>query len=226
MAKTRGMYIGGACWGVIALVGSSTPPLRQLQALLDLETGHGAHIQASVPHVPPAPPPKLRCAFKYYLNKLMYICMRCFLRKVCASLRMSRRKQHAPNTKDKIIIKSLLFSWREGRALKVFYLAFRQGAFTAARRRLKISSELCTESSPLHWQIQLNREPSQPGPRGGKNNLHSKDDSSHLVFLMPSVKGGLSSCCKVTLRRLEDRLGLVRSALPALHFVPRRGSLS
>lgn len=31
---------------------------------------------------------------------------------------------------------------------------------------------------------------------------------------MPSVKDGLSSCCKVTLRTLEERLELARSALP------------
>lgn len=98
--------------------------------------------------------------------------------------------------------------------LKVFYLAFRQGAFAAVRRRLKISSQLCTKSSPLHWQIQLIHEPSQPGPRGGKNNLHSKNDSSNLVFLMPAVKRGLCSCCKVTLRRLEEMLGLDCSVLP------------
>lgn len=90
---------------------------------------------------------------------------------------------------------------------------FRQGTFAAARRRLKISSELCPESSPLHWQIQLIHEPFRPGPRGGKNNLSSKNDSSNLVFLMPAVKSGVSSCCKVTLKRLE-MLGLACSVFP------------
>lgn len=111
MAKAQGMRSAGACWGDIALVGGSTPPLQQLRSLLYLETGHGADAQASVPHITPASPPKLSCAFKCYLNKLTYICTRCFLRKVCTSLRMFQKKQHAQSTKDKIIIKSLHFLW-------------------------------------------------------------------------------------------------------------------
>lgn len=85
----------------------------------------------------------------------------------------------------------------------IFLPVFRQGA---ARRSLKISSELCTKSSPLHWQMKLNHEPSQPGPRGNKNSPRSKTGSPNLVLLMSSVKNGLSSCCKVTLKMLQGRL--------------------
>lgn len=89
MEKTQGLYSGGACWGGgHCPVGGQHPTTAAAIAtlLLDLETGHDAHTQASVPHITPAPPLKLSCAFKYYLNKLIDIC---FLRKGCTSLRMS-----------------------------------------------------------------------------------------------------------------------------------------
>lgn len=108
----------------------------------------------------------------------------------------------------------------------------------AAGRRLKINPGLCTESSTepgnvpglaescswLCW-IQLNQEPSQPGSRAGKDNLHSKKAFSSTVFLMPSVKGGLFILVARSSED-EDMFGFAGSALPAFQVVPSKGFLS
>lgn len=92
----------------------------------------------------------------------------------------------------------------------------------AAGRRLQINPGLCTESSSWLCWIQLNQEPSQPGSRAGKDNLHSKKDFSSMVFLMFSVKGGVFYSCWSS--EDEDMFGFAGSALPLSMLSPEKVS--